>query len=209
MEITAKLVKELREKTNAGMMDCKKALQETGGDTDKAIDYLRQKGLLTARKRSGRATSEGLAHAYIHSGGKLGVLVEVNCETDFVAKNEDFAEFVHNVAMHIAAANPICLTSEDLPSDVLDKEKEIYKAQALEQGKPEKIVDKIVEGRVKKFYSEVCLLEQPYVKDPDVTIHDLLNATVAKIGENIKIRRFARFQVGEELPGEGQDDGEE
>ncbi|MEW5721652.1 MAG: translation elongation factor Ts [Thermodesulfobacteriota bacterium] len=202
MEITAKMVKELREKTNAGMMDCKKALAETGGDMDKAIDYLRQKGLLTARKRAGRATKEGLVHAYIHAGGKLGVLVEVNCETDFVAKNEQFAEFVHNVAMHIAAANPVCLDIESVPPELLTREKEIYKAQALETGKPEKVLDKIVEGRVKKFYSEACLLEQPYVKDPDLTIRDLLNETIAKIGENINIRRYVRFQLGEEIEGE-------
>ena len=202
MEITAKMVKELREKTNAGMMDCKQALAETGGDLEKAIDYLRQKGLLTARKRAGRATKEGLVHSYIHAGGKLGVLVEINCETDFVAKNEQFAEFVHNVAMHIAAANPICLDQESLPAEVVAKEREIYKAQALESGKQEKFVEKIVEGRLKKFYAEVCLLSQAYVKDPNVTIQDLLNENVAKIGENINIRRFVRFQLGEELEGE-------
>ena len=204
MEITAKMVKALRDKTNAGMMDCKAALTETGGDMDKAVDYLRQKGLMTARKRSGRATSEGVIHSYIHSNNKLGVLVEINCETDFVAKNEQFNEFAHNVAMHIAAANPICLDTDSLTQDILDKEREIYKAQALEQGKPEKIVDKIVDGRMKKFYTEVCLLEQPYVKDPDITIKDLLNQTIASIGENIQIRRFARFQLGEELEGETQ-----
>lgn len=202
------MVKELREKTNAGMMDCKQALKETSGDMDKAIDYLRQKGLMTARKRAGRATSEGLVHTYIHSNGKLGVLVEVNCETDFVAKNEQFIEFAHNVAMHIAAAAPICLDAESLPQDALEKERAIYKAQALEMGKPENVVDKIVDGRIKKFYAEVCLLEQAYVKDPDLTIKDLLNEVVAKIGENIQIRRFARFQVGEELPGEAASDEE-
>ena len=206
MEITAKMVKELRDKTSAGMMDCKEALKETNGDLDKAIDYLRQKGLLTARKRAGRATSEGVVHSYIHGNGKLGVLLEVNCETDFVAKNEQFQEFAHNVAMHIAASSPICLDVDSLPADVLEKEKSIYRAQALEQGKPEKILDKIVDGRVKKFYSEVCLMEQPYVKDPDLTIRDLLNDTVAKIGENLNIRRFVRFQLGEEL--EGADKGE-
>ncbi|MFH1134964.1 MAG: translation elongation factor Ts [Pseudomonadota bacterium] len=203
MDITAKMVKELRDKTNAGMMDCKQALAETGGDMSKAIDFLRQKGLMTARKRAGRATKEGLVHSYIHGNGKLGVLVEVNCETDFVAKTEQFQVFVHNVAMHIAASNPICLNPEALPQDVLEKEKAIYRVQALESGKPEKVVDKIVEGRVKKFHSEVCLLEQPYVKDPSLTIKDLLNEAVAKIGENINIRRFVRFQLGEELEGEG------
>ena len=202
MEITAKMVKQLRDKTNAGMMDCKQALAETAGDMEKAIDFLRQKGLLTARKRAGRATKEGVVHAYIHAGGKLGVLVEVNCETDFVAKTDQFQEFAHNVAMHIAAANPICLTSDTVPAEVLEKERAIYKAQALEMGKPENVVDKIVDGRVKKFYAEACLLEQPYVKNPDVTIKDLLNETVAQIGENINIRRFARFQLGEELEGE-------
>ena len=193
MEITAKMVKELRDKTNAGMMDCKQALAETGGDMDKAIDFLRQKGLMTARKRAGRATKEGLVHSYIHAGGKLGVLVEVNCETDFVAKNEQFAEFVHNVAMHVAASNPACLTPEDLPQDILEKEKAIYRAQGLETGKPEKVVEKIVEGRVKKFYSEVCLMEQPYVKDPSLTIKDLLNDAVAKIGEKYQYSSFRPF----------------
>lgn len=204
MEITAKMVKALRDKTNAGMMDCKAALAETAGDMDKAVDYLRQKGLMTARKRAGRATSEGVIHTYIHSNSKLGVMVEVNCETDFVAKNEQFNEFAHNVAMHIAASNPICLTADAIPADVMAKEREIYKAQALESGKPENIVEKIVDGRMKKFYTEVCLLEQPYVKDPDITIKDLLNQTIASIGENIQIRRFARFLLGEELEGETQ-----
>jgi elongation factor Ts len=196
------MVKDLREKTNAGMMDCKKALKETGGDMDKAIDYLRQKGLATARKRAGRATSEGVVHPYIHAGGKLGVLVEVNCETDFVAKNEQFQEFAHNLAMHIAAAAPVCLDQSGVPAELLEKEKDVLRAQALESGKPEKIVEKMIEGRLKKFYSEICLLDQPYVKDPDKTVGDLLNETVAAIGENIKIRRFARFQVGEEIEGE-------
>lgn len=199
MQITAKMVKELRDKTNAGMMDCKQALAECGGDTEKAVDFLRQKGLLTARKRAGRSTSEGIVHSYIHAGGKLGAIVEVNCETDFVAKNDQFQEFVHNLAMHIAAAGPICLDKDSLPESVLNKEKEIYKAQALDMGKPEKIVGKIVEGKLKKFYSEVCLLEQAYVKDTDLSVKDLLNETIAKIGENINIRRFTRFQVGEDL----------
>lgn len=199
MQITAKMVKELRNKTSAGMMDCKQALAECGGDMEKSVDLLRQKGLLTARKRAGRSTSEGIVHSYIHAGGKLGAMVEVNCETDFVAKNDQFQEFVHNLAMHIAAAGPICLDKDSLPESVLNKEKEIYKAQALDMGKPEKIVDKIVEGKLKKFYAEVCLLEQAYVKDTDLSIRDLLNETIAKIGENINIRRFIRFQVGEEL----------
>lgn len=204
MEITAKMVKELRDKTNAGMMDCKAALKETGGDVEKAIDYLRQKGLLTARKRAGRATKEGLVHSYIHAGGKLGVLMEVNCETDFVAKTEQFEEFVHNLAIHVAAANPICLDQASIPQDILEKEKAIYRAQALESGKPENIVEKIIDGRVKKFFAEVCLMEQAFVKDPDKSIQDLLNETVAATGESINVRRFVRFQVGEELEGETQ-----
>ncbi|MBU2547932.1 MAG: translation elongation factor Ts [Proteobacteria bacterium] len=199
MEITAKMVKELRDKTNAGMMDCKQALAESGGDLDKAIDHLRQKGLLTARKRAGRATLEGVVHSYIHAGSKLGVMVEVNCETDFVARNEAFEDFAHNVAMHIAAASPICVDKDGLPAELLEKERQIYRAQALEMGKPEQVVDKIVDGRIKKFYSEVCLLDQPYVKDPDLTIQDLLNGLIATIGENINIRRFVRFQLGEEV----------
>ncbi len=196
-EITAAMVKELRERTNAGMMDCKKALQECGGDMEKAVDYLRQKGLAVAAKRAGRATSEGVVQSYIHAGNKLGVMVEVNCETDFVAKTDQFIEFARNIAMHIAATNPLCIKREDAPQDVLDKEREIYRNQALESGKPEHIVDKIVEGRIEKYLKEICLLEQPYVKNPDLTIQDLLNELVAKMGENISIRRFVRYQVGE------------
>ena len=199
MKISAEMVKNLREKTNAGMMDCKKALSESDGDFEKAIEYLRLKGLATAQKRAGRATSQGLVHAYIHGGGKLGVLVEVNCETDFVAKNENFVEFVKDIAMQIAATNPICIVPEDLPEDTINKEREIYRQQALESGKPEKVVDKIVEGKLKKFSTEVCLLEQAYVKDTDKTVKDLLNETIASIGESINIRRFVRFQLGEEL----------
>ncbi len=204
--ISADLVKQLRERSGAGIMDCKEALSECDADLDKAADYLRKKGLATAKKRADRVASEGVVQSYIHMGGKIGVLVEINCETDFVAKNEQFNEFAHNVAMHIAAANPISLDMDSIPQAVLDKEREIYKAQALDQGKPENIVDKIVDGRVKKFYTEACLLEQPYVKDPDITIKDLLNQTIASIGENIQIRRFARFQLGEELEGETQAD---
>ncbi len=196
-EITAAMVKELRERTNAGMMDCKKALQECGGDMEKAVDYLRQKGLAVAAKRAGRATSEGAVQCYIHAGNKLGVMVEVNCETDFVAKTDQFVEFARNVAMHIAATNPLCINREDAPQDVIDKEREIYRKQAIDSGKPEHIVDKIVEGRIEKYLKEICLLEQPYVKDPDLSIQDLLNELVAKMGENISIRRFVRYQVGE------------
>jgi len=197
VEITAAVVKELRERTGAGMMDCKEALKATGGDMQKAIDLLRQKGIATAAKRAGRAASEGLVHAYIHPGGKIGVLIEVNCESDFVARSEAFLELVKNLAMQVAAASPLCLRPEDVPSEVLAKEREIYAAQAREEGKPEKILDKIVEGRVKKYYGQVCLLEQPYVRDDKLSVQDLLNETIGKIGEKIVVRRFARYQLGE------------
>ena len=197
MEISASLVKELREKTGVGMMDCKKALQESDGDLPAAIDYLRKKGIATAKKRGSRATSEGQVQAYIHGGGKIGVLVEVNSETDFSAKTSDFSEFVKNVAMQIAATNPISIDREGVPPQTLEKEKEIYMMQAKESGKPEKVWDKIVEGKMKKFYSEACLLEQPFVKNPDITVQDLLNELMAKTGENILIRRFSRYQLGE------------
>ena len=197
MEITASLVKELREKTGVGMMDCKKALKETDGDVDLSIEYLRKKGIATAQKRGGRTTSEGQVQAYIHAGGKIGVLVEVNCETDFSGKTEDFSQFVKDVAMQIAATDPIAVERDNIPSDILDKEKEIYATQAKESGKPEKIIDKIVEGKMKKFYSETVLLEQAYVKNPDLTVTDRLNEVIAKTGENIVIRRFARYQLGE------------
>jgi elongation factor Ts len=195
--ISAQLVKELREKTSAGMMDCKKALVESDGDLNKAIEFLRKKGLDTAKKRAGRATSEGTIQSYIHMGAKLGVMVEVSCETDFVAKNEDFIEFAKNIAMHVAASNPLAIKSEDLPEDVIEKEKEIYRAQAKEMGKPDAVLDKIVDGKLIKFMKESCLVEQPYVRDPDKTVADLLNEMIAKIGENISIKRFVRFQVGE------------
>ena len=195
--VSAAMVKQLREKTGAGIMDCKEALSECEGDIEKATDFLRKKGLATAAKRAGRAMSEGVIQSYIHMGGKLGVLVEVNCETDFVAKNEDFQEFAKNIAMHIAATNPVGIRPEDVPEEVIEKEKEIYRAQVLEMGKPENIIDKIVEGKMKKFYNESCLLNQAYVRDPDISIADLLNEMVAKIGENITIKRFARFQIGE------------
>lgn len=196
-EISAKLVKELREKTGAGMMDCKEALAAAGGDLTRAIEVLRKKGLATAQKRAGRATAEGTIAAYIHHGGKLGVLVEVDCETDFVAKNEQFQEFARNLAMHIAAANPLGVRPEDIAPEVIAKEREIYAAQAKETGKPEKVIEKIVEGKLKKFYEDNCLLQQRYVRNPDITIADLLNEMIAKIGENIAIRRFVRMQVGE------------
>ncbi len=198
MSITSKMVKELRDKTQAGMMDCKKALTETGGDMEKAVDLLRQKGLAVAAKRAGRATSEGTIETYIHAGGKLGVMVEVGCETDFVAKNDDFVAFAKDIAMHIAAANPLGITREEVPEDVVAREKEIYVQQALDSGKPENIVEKMVGGKVEKFLSEITLLDQKFVKNPDLTIQDLLNEVVAKMGENISIKRFARFQVGGE-----------
>jgi elongation factor Ts len=196
-EINAAIVKQLREKTGAGMMDCKKALVEVEGDMEKAIEFLRKKGLATAQKRAGREMSEGMIQSYIHMTGKLGVLVEVNCETDFVAKNEDFKEFAKNIAMHIAASNPLGIKPEDIPEKIIENEKSIYRAQALEMGKPENILDKIVEGKLKKFYQENCLLNQPFVRDPDISVADLMNDLIAKIGENITIKRFIRYQIGE------------
>ncbi len=195
--ISAATVKQLREKTGAGIMDCKEALSECNGDISKAVDFLRKKGLATAAKRAGRATTEGIIESYIHMDSKLGVLVEINCETDFVAKNDDFKEVAKNIAMHIAATNPVSIRPEDIPKETVDKEKEIYRGQVLEMGKPEKIVDKIVEGKLKKYFKENCLMNQAYVRDPDITIEDLLNEMVAKIGENITIKRFARFKIGE------------
>ncbi|HIJ54765.1 MAG TPA: translation elongation factor Ts [Deltaproteobacteria bacterium] len=195
--ISAAMVKDLRDKTGAGIMDCKAALTESDGNIEAAIDFLRKKGIATAKKRAGRAASEGTIQSYIHMGGKIGVMVEVNCETDFVAKNDDFREFAKNIAMHIAAINPVGITPEDVPEDIIEKEKDIYRAQALETGKPENILDKIAEGKLQKFFKENCLLQQPYVRDPDMTIEDLLNETIGKIGENISISRFCRFQVGE------------
>ena len=196
MKIASELVKELREQTGVGIMACKNALQEADGDITQAVDILRKKGIAKAQKREGRSASEGQVQAYIHMGGKIGVLVEVNCETDFSAKTDDFSNFTRNLAMHIAATNPMALTQEGLSADIVEREKEIYRAQALESGKPEKVVDKIVDGKMKKFFSEVCLLNQPYVRDPDLTIEDLLNELKVKTGENVIIRRFARFQLG-------------
>ena len=195
MEVSASMVKDLREKTGAGMMDCKKALAEAGGNFEKAVDYLRQKGLATAAKRAGRIASEGRIGSYVHAGGKIGVMVEVNCETDFVAKTEDFQIFAKDVAMHIAASNPLYLRRENVPPEASEREREIYRVQAREAGKPEKIVEKIVEGKLEKFYSEVCLLEQPFVKNPDLTIEKILAEAVIKLGENIQVRRFVRFSI--------------
>jgi elongation factor Ts len=196
-EITAAMVKQLRDKTGSGMMDCKKALAENSGDMEKAIDFLRKKGLATAAKRAGRATTEGVVQPYVHTGGKLGVMVEVNCETDFVAKSEDFQEFAKNVAMHIAATSPIGISPEDVPAETLAREKDIYMDQARQTGKPENVIEKIVEGKMNKFLKENCLMNQAYVRNPDITIADLLNELIAKIGENITIKRFVRFQIGE------------
>jgi elongation factor Ts len=196
VKITSQMVKELRDKTNAGMMDCKKALTETQGDMEKAVDLLRQKGLAVAQKRASRATSEGTIQTYIHAGGKLGVMVEVSCETDFVAKTDDFATFARDIAMHVAASNPVAIQREEVAADLVEREKGIYRQQALESGKPAQIIDKIVNGKLDKFYSEACLLEQNFVKNPDLTVQDLLNELIAKMGENITIKRFARFQVG-------------
>jgi len=196
VEISAAMVKELRERSGVGIMDCKEALKECNGDMEKASDYLRKKGLATAQKRAGRVASDGTIQSYIHMGGKIGVLVEVNCETDFVAKTDGFQEFVKNIAMHIAAASPLGVVPEDITQDVIDREKEIYKAQALEMGKPESMLDKIVEGKMSKFYKESCLMDQPYVRDPSKTITDILNEMIGKTGEKITINRFARFQIG-------------
>jgi elongation factor Ts len=196
-EITAQMVKELRAATGSGIMDCKKVLAEADGNMDKAIELLRKKGLAKAAKRAGRSTSEGMVYSYIHTGAKLGVLLEVNCESDFVAKTEDFENFAKDIAMHIAAANPAGLVPEDVDQSIIEKEREIYRAQMLEEGKPENIIDKIVDGKVEKFYKDVCLLSQQYIKDPQKTVEDVLKETIGKIGENIQIKRFARFQIGE------------
>ena len=196
MEISIELVKDLRQRTGAGIVDCKAALQEAGGSIEAAIDYLRKKGLATAAKKAGRIATDGLVASYIHAGGKMGVLVEINCETDFVAKTGDFHDFVKNMAMHIAAANPQFIRREDVPPEVLEKEKDIYRTQAVDSGKPAKVIDKIVEGKLEKFYQAVCLLEQPFIKNPDVTIEDYLGDIACKLGENIVINRFVRFQLG-------------
>ena len=197
MAISAKEVKELREKTGAGIMDCKAALKEAEGDMEKAIEILKKKGIAKAAKKASRVASDGLIGSYIHHGGKIGVLVEVNCETDFVAKTDDFKNLVNEIAMQIAASNPLYVKREDIPEEVLNKEKEVYRAQALESGKPEKIVDRIVEGKMEKYFKEVCLLEQPYIRDDEKTVKDLINETIAKVGENIVVRRFVRYVLGE------------
>ena len=197
MEVTTAMVKELRERTQAGMMDCKKALLAVDGNLDKAIEYLREKGLSQAAKKSGRVASEGMVDSYIHMGGKIGVLVEVNCETDFVAKTDTFKQLVHDVALQIAAANPQFITKDEVPQENLEKEREILRAQALNEGKPEKIVDRMVEGRIEKYFKEVCLLEQPFVKNPDINVQTLVNEATLASGEKIAVRRFTRYELGE------------
>ena len=205
MGISAAQVKELRGKTGAGMMDCKAALQETGGDVEKAVDHLRTAGILKAAKRAERATGQGTIASYVHAGSRLAVLVEVNCETDFVAKTDLFQAFSKDVAMHVAAQNPLVIMREELPQDVLERERSIYKEQALASGKPENIVDKIVDGKIGKYYSEVCLLEQQFVKDTDITIGDLLTQTIATLGENIRIARFVRIELGKSASGDQEE----
>ena len=196
MTITAAMVKELREKTNAGMMDCKNALKESNGDMEKAIAYLRKKGMVAAEKRSGRKAKEGLIDSYIHPGNRLGVLIEVNCETDFVAKNEEFKKFTRNMAMQVAASNPLVVKREDLSPEKIEKELDVYRGQAKEAGKPEGIIEKIAQGKLKKYYQDVCLLEQSFIRNPEKTVKDMVNDIRAIIGENIVIRRFERFQLG-------------
>jgi len=197
MEVTVEMIKALREKTGCGMMDCKAALLEAHGDTEAAIDILRKKGLAAAARRAGRIATEGVVDAYIHLGGKLGVLIEVNCETDFVARNLEFQALVKDLTMQVAASNPQYITRDEVPDGIVEHERDILRSQALAEGKPEKVVDKIVEGRLEKFFSEVCLMDQPFIKDPAKTIKDLIAEYVAKIGENIVVRRFVRFQLGE------------
>jgi len=197
MEITAQMVKELRTKTGAGMMDCKKALSETGGDFAKAINYLREKGIAKAADKSGRSTSEGVIYSYIHPGDKLGVLVEINCETDFVARTDDFRNFAKDIAMQIAASAPLSVKREELDEELIEEEKNIYRQQALNEGKPEKILDKIVDGKIEKYFSEVCLMEQPFVKDNDKKVGDIVKEAIGKLGENMAIKRFVRFRLGE------------
>lgn len=198
MSISPQLVKELRERTGTGMMDCKKALQETGGNIEKAIQFLREKGLSAASKRAGKAAKEGCVFSYIHPGSKLGVMLEINCETDFVARTEDFQELGKNLAMQVAATSPEVVRREELPEESVGREREIFRKQALSAGKPEKVLDKIVEGKLEKFYHEACLLEQPFIRNDKETVEDQVKATIAKLGENIVVRRFARFQLGEE-----------
>lgn len=198
MVISAELIKDLRQRSGAGILDCQKVLKESDGNIEKAVEFLRKKGLATAAKKQGRATSEGTIGAYIHTGGKVGVMIEINCETDFVAKTSDFQKIVKDLAMHVTAACPQYISREEVPEDVKNKEKEIYASQAKKSGKPDKIIDRIVEGKMGKFYGEICLLEQPFVKEPDCPVKDILARAIAKLGENITIRRFVRYQLGQE-----------
>jgi len=204
-QITSQMVKELRERTQAGMMDCKRALEATGGDMEKAIEYLREKGLAQAAKKAARVAAEGIVDAYIHGDGRIGVLVEVNCETDFVAKTEEFRELVREIAMQIAAMKAEYVDRSDVPQAVIEREREVQRTRALNEGKPEHVVDKIVEGRLEKFFQEVCLLEQPYMRDPDKTVRDLINEKIASMGENIRVRRFVRFERGEGIDRPAED----
>lgn len=197
MEVTAAMVKKLRGRTGAGMMDCKNALADSSGDVDKAIEYLRIKGLSKAAKKADRATAEGLVISYIHPGNRIGVLIEINCETDFVARTDEFQSFANHLAMQVAAAAPIAVTREEIPEEVIVHEREMFRSQALEEGKPDKVVDKIVDGKIEKFYSEVALLDQSYVKDPDKKVGDLVNEAISTLGENIRVARFARFHLGQ------------
>jgi elongation factor Ts len=199
MDISADAVKKLREKTGVGLMDCKEALKQSEGDMEKAMDYLREKGLAKLQKRMGKVASEGSIVSYIHTGGKIGAMVEVNCETDFVANTKEFQEFARDIAMQITASNPLYVKREDVSQDIIDKEKEIYKKQALESGKPEKIIEKIAEGKLEKFYQEICLVEQSYIKNPDITVKELVEELIVKMGEKILINRFVRFQLGETI----------
>ena len=198
-QITAAMVKDLREKTGAGIMDCKSALKEKDGNVEEALVFLREKGLASAAKKGGRVTSEGLVASYIHAGGKIGVMVEVNCETDFVARTDAFVDFVNDIAMHIAAAAPVALRREDMPADVVETERGIFRTQALDSGKPEKIVDKIIDGKIEKFFKENCLMEQAFVKDTDLSIDDYIKQMIAKTGENLSVRRYTRYVMGEGL----------
>jgi len=197
MEVSANIVKQLREKTGAGFMDCKKALAETGGDVEKAIDYLRKRGVAAAAKKADRVVTDGAVGAYVHPGGKVGVLLEINCETDFVARNAEFQALLKDMAMQVAAANPRYVRREEVSAEESEREKSIYRQQALETGKPEKVIEKIVEGKMERFYSEVCLLEQPFIKDPDRKVSAVINDAIARLGENIQVRRFARYHLGE------------
>ncbi|HOK70718.1 MAG TPA: translation elongation factor Ts [Bacillota bacterium] len=199
MEITASMVKELRERTGAGMMDCKRALVETDGDFDNAVTLLREKGLAAASKRAGRETAEGVVESYIHMGGRIGVLIEVNCETDFVAKTDQFRTLARDLAMQVAASRPLYVSRDEVPEDVIERERQIYRTQALNEGKPEKVADRIVEGKLEKFYQEVCLLDQPFIREPEKSVSDLVRETIGTLGENITVRRFARFERGEAL----------